>query len=84
MHLQTVVVGADVKGRALSGQYVRNVCVKATASAAQGFSNDRVDFWMLAPVITHDPFVLRFARCTNPWESRQPRVSLSELFFHQI
>lgn len=42
--------------------------------SSQVFSNDRVDVWEL---ITHEPSVLRFPRCTRRWEGRQPRVSLS-------
>lgn len=51
---------------------------------SQGFSNDRLGFSKLAPVITHDPSVLRFPRCTHPRESWQPCVSFSVLFLHQI
>lgn len=42
--------------------------------SSQVFSNDRVDVWEL---ITHEPSVLRFPRCTRRWEGRQPHVSLS-------
>lgn len=44
-------------------EYVRNVYVGHNHSRP-GFSNDRVGFSKLAPVITHDPSVLWFPHCT--------------------
>lgn len=54
-----VVVWVHMKGL----EYVRNVYVGHNHSRP-GFSNDRVDFSKLAPVITHDPSVLWFPHCT--------------------
>lgn len=57
--------------RQLSSGFERAVCGECVCvRGPQRFSNDRVVFWKLAPVITQDPSVLWFAR-------RQPRVSLS-------
>lgn len=54
-----VVVWVHMKGL----EYVRNVYVGHNHSRP-GFSNDRVGFSKLAPVITHDPSVLWFPHCT--------------------
>lgn len=54
-----VVVWVHVKGL----EYVRNVYVGHN-HGCPGFSNDRVGFSKLAPVITHDPSVLWFPHCT--------------------
>lgn len=52
--------------------------------SSRGFSNDRVDFSKLAPVITHDPSVLRFPHCTHPWEGWHPHVSAAFFFSPNI
>lgn len=59
LHTVVVVVWVHVKGL----EYVRNVYVGHNHSRP-GFSNDRVGFSKLAPVITHDPSVLWFPHCT--------------------
>lgn len=59
LHTVVVVVWVHMKGL----EYVRNVYVGHNHSRP-GFSNDRVGFSKLAPVITHDPSVLWFPHCT--------------------
>lgn len=86
-HTQTVVRWVHMTGRASRESSMWGMRVWGPQSqppSSQGFSNDRVDFSKLAPLITHDPSVLRFPRCTHPWESWQPRVPLSVLFVHQM
>lgn len=51
--------------------------------AAGGFSNDRVDFSELTPVITHDPFVLRFSSLHPSPKELTASKKTELLLFHQ-